>query len=61
MRELNLDGDIVEFDESTAIYSLAYPKIVAPLVKAVQELSFRVEELERKLKIDQVEASQDEE
>ena len=60
MQELNLDGDIVEFDESTTIYSIAYPKIVAPLVKAVQELTVRVEELERKVEIDLVEASQDE-
>ncbi|SVD01246.1 uncharacterized protein METZ01_LOCUS354100, partial [marine metagenome] len=59
MQELNLDGDIVEFDESTTIYSIAYPKIVAPLVKAVQELTVRVEELERKVAIDRVEASQD--
>ena len=47
---MNIDtnNDIVENDSDTGQYSLAYSKIIVPLVKAVQELSAKVEALEAK-------------
>jgi hypothetical protein len=44
------NNDIVDVDADTTQQHIAYSKIVAPLVKAVQELSAKVEELESKLK-----------
>jgi len=44
MKEMSLEGDIVEHDETTTINFIAYSKIIAPLVLAVQELSTELEE-----------------
>ena len=35
-----------DYDEETDEYNLGYAEFIAPLIKAVQELSARVEELE---------------
>ena len=44
------NNDIVEIDESNTQQMIAYSKLVPPMVKAIQELSAKVEELEAKLK-----------
>ena len=41
---IKFEGDIVEHDETTTINFIAYSKIIAPLVLAVQELSTELEE-----------------
>jgi len=46
---IDINNDIVENDTATGQYHLAYSKIIAPLVKAVQELSQQVEELKAKV------------
>ena len=50
LTDMNIDAnnDIVDNDSDTGQYSLAYSKIIVPLVKAVQELSAKVTELENK-------------
>ena len=40
------NNDIVEIDESNTQQMIAYSKLVPPLVKAVQELTAKVEALE---------------
>ena len=51
LEELGFDSnnDIVDIDEDTTQQHIAYSKLVAPLVKSVQELSSKVKELEKKL------------
>ena len=44
------NNDIVEIDETNTQQMIAYSKLVPPMVKAIQELSAKVEELEAKLK-----------
>ena len=52
LKDIGFDdnNDIVEIDESNTQQMISYSKLVSPLVKAVQELSAKVEELESKLK-----------
>ena len=52
LKDLGFDdnNDIVDINDDTTLQHIAYSKIVVPLVKAVQELSAKVEELESKLK-----------
>ena len=40
---------MVQIDEKTTQHSMDYESMVVPLVKAVQELNAKVEELESKL------------
>ena len=51
LKDLGFDNnnDIVDVDENTTQQHIAYSKIVAPLVKAVQELSQQVEDLKKKV------------
>ena len=42
------NNDIVKIDEQTTKQQLDYAKLVAPLVKAIQELSEKVSKLENK-------------
>ena len=51
LEELNFSSNnsIVQIDEKTTQHSMDYSGIIIPLVKAVQELSSKVEELEAKL------------
>ena len=50
LQELGFDSNnnIVDVDEDTTQQAIAYAHIIAPLVKAVQELTERVKELENK-------------
>tara|TARA_R100000995_G_scaffold79168_1_gene50111 strand:- start:290 stop:1534 length:1245 start_codon:yes stop_codon:yes gene_type:complete len=52
MKEFGFDENnaIVQIDEKTTQHSMDYSSMVVPLVKAVQELSAKVEELEAKVK-----------
>ena len=52
MKEFGFDENnaIVQIDEKTTQHSMDYSSMVVPLVKAVQELSAKVEDLEAKLK-----------
>ena len=52
LEELGYDSnnDMVDVDEVTTQQHIAYSKLVAPMVKAIQELTKKVEELEDKLK-----------
>ena len=51
LKDIGFDdnNDIVEIDKDTTQHYIAYAKIVAPLVKAVQELSQQVEDLKAKI------------
>jgi hypothetical protein len=51
LKDLGFDdnNDIVEIDESNTQQMLAYSKLVPPLVKAIQELSTKVEEQQKEI------------
>ena len=62
MKEVNekigAENNIVSIDED-GFHRMDYQKLVVPLIKAVQELSAKVDQLESQLNVDGVEASPD--
>jgi len=51
LKDIGLTNDDfagIVYDEESDIYGLRYSQLIAPLIKAVQELSAKVEELEKK-------------
>ena len=56
--KLGVENNIVSIDED-GFHRMDYAKLVVPLIKAVQELSAKVDQLESKLNVDGVEASPD--
>ena len=58
--KLGIENNIVMVDDD-GFHRMDYQKLVVPLIKAVQELSAKVDRLESHIAIDRVESSQDEE
>ena len=56
--KLGVENNIVSIDED-GFHRMDYAKLVVPLIKAVQELSAKVDQLESQLNVDGVEASPD--
>ena len=51
LKDIGLTNDDfagIVYDEESDIYGLRYSQLIAPLIKAVQELSAKVAELEKK-------------
>ena len=46
-KEMDIMSDIVVKDDDTGLMNIAYANLVAPIIQAIQELSKRVEELEK--------------
>ncbi|MCH2447325.1 MAG: tail fiber domain-containing protein, partial [Candidatus Marinimicrobia bacterium] len=55
---MGVENNIVSIDED-GFHRMDYQKLVVPLIKAVQELSAKVDQLESQLNVDGVEASPD--
>ena len=49
----------LDWDTESDRYGLRYSELISPMIKAIQELSAKVEKLEGKLNVDEVEASPD--
>ena len=49
----------LDWDPESDRYGLRYSELISPMIKAIQELSAKVEKLESKLNVDGVEASPD--